>query len=293
MQGFCFVHWCFLGPINICWIKSMNALIIDYSPFHSLFSLSLPPTTKAFRFLDRLVLQAQNGTMLKGKTTGFRFLEFLKHNFYVIFHQRDKSSWTPRDGIKSSAKLSVLQFPHLEYGHASNTWNKTGNLLCTGARREQSTSWKETGISGVSESIINDKDIYCRFLLEECLQKETHMAKFFFAHSSPHIFCLPFLVPYISLTGIIFFLLPFFQCKSSYFFHSCRCGAPILNSVIHPGEKYLRMREGEQEEKTWAVLSWDSGRVLEVEDRKIHQKLTLVYFFYHTFIAMYSTLPNY
>ena len=70
----------------------MNALIIDYTPFHSLFSLSLPPTTKTFRFLDRLVLQAQNGTMLKGKTTGFRFLEFLKHNFYVIFHQRDKSS---------------------------------------------------------------------------------------------------------------------------------------------------------------------------------------------------------
>lgn len=165
-----------------------------YSLSFFILSLSLPPTTKAFRFLDRLVLQAQNGTMLKGNTTGFRFLEFLKHSFYVIFHQRDKSSWTHRGGIKNSAKL---QFPHLEYGHAPNTWNKTGNSLCTGAYREQSISWKETGISGVSESIINDNDIYCRFLLEECLQKETHMAKFF-AHSSPHIFCSPLFGPIYS-----------------------------------------------------------------------------------------------
>ena len=217
--------------------------------------------------------------MLKGKTTGLRPLEFLKQNFYVIFHQRDKSSWTPRDGIKSSAKLSVLQFPHLEYGHASNTWNKTGNSLCTGARREQSTSWKETGISGVSESIINDKDIYCRFLLEECLQKETHMAKFFFAHSSPHIFCLPFLVPYIPLTGI-FFLLPFFQCKSSYFFHNCRGGAPILNSVIHPGEKYLRMREGEQEEKTFLAFGQGSWSGRQKNTPKTHVSIFFVPYIY-------------
>ena len=128
-----------------------------------LYSLFFPPT-KAFRFLDSLVLQAENGTVLKDKTTGFRFLEFLKYNYYVIFHQKDKSSWTHRDGIKNSTKLSVLQFPHLEYGHDSNTQNKTGNSLCTGACREQSISWKETGISGVSGSIINDKDINCRFL---------------------------------------------------------------------------------------------------------------------------------
>lgn len=73
------------------------------------------------------------------------------------------------------------------------------------------------------------------------------MAKFFFAHSSPHIFSPPFLVPYIPLTGIIFFLLPFFQCKSSCFFHNCRRPHPQFSNSSW--WKYLRMREGEQGRK--------------------------------------------
>lgn len=73
-----------------------------------------------------------------------------------------------------------------------------------------------------------------------------NMAKVFFAHLTPYVFCPPFLVPYIPLPSIFFFPL-FFQCKSSYLLHSFWYITPTFNSVIHPDEKYSRTEEGELE----------------------------------------------